>query len=293
MADKQSRLAEIYKAEKERGGGVLSTLGKRAKEKFDPRQMFNQKGFAAAALPSLFKAYDAVGKGKIKQLSETNKQLSETNKGGFSSAVLENGISSLITETRQVKIHSQLAAKNSVVLPSMARDMNVTRQNIVKLVKLQGGTATTKADMRFKRAGNREAAYESKFSKAGGVASKTPTKEGDKPKEESGGFFSTLITALSGVGGFASKLIGFFSSIFGIILASGIIGQFLADEETKKTVKDFIILFKNLNNREPMEIEIIDNLKDKLSVDIIKKVLDENVIISLKNDSFDNAGDMV
>jgi hypothetical protein len=30
-----------------------------------------------------------------------------------------------------------------------------------------------------------------------------------------------------------------------------------------------------------------------LSVDIIKKVLDENVIISLKNDSFDNAGDMV
>jgi hypothetical protein len=42
-----------------------------------------------------------------------------------------------------------------------------------------------------------------------------------------------------------------------------------------------------------MEIEIIDNLKDKLSVDIIKKVLDENVIISLKNDSFDNDGDMV
>ena len=31
MADKQSRLAEIYKAEKERGGGVFSTLGKRAK----------------------------------------------------------------------------------------------------------------------------------------------------------------------------------------------------------------------------------------------------------------------
>jgi hypothetical protein len=65
------------------------------------------------------------------------------------------------------------------------------------------------------------------------------------------------------------------------------------DNQNIKTVKDFIILFKNLNNREPMEIEIIDNLKDKLSVDIIKKVLDENVIISLKNDSFDNDGDMV
>ena len=65
------------------------------------------------------------------------------------------------------------------------------------------------------------------------------------------------------------------------------------DNQNIKTVKDFIILFKNLNNREPMEIEIIDNLKDKLSVDIIKNVLDENVIISLKNDSFDNDGDMV
>ena len=220
MADKQSRLAEIYKAEKERGGGVLSTLGKRAKEKFDPRQMFNQKGFAAAALPSLFKSYDAVGKTK------KAKELSESGRGGFSSAVLENGISSLITETRQVKIHSQLAAKNSVVLPAMARDMNVTRQNIVKLVKLQGGTATTKADMFFKRAGDREADYESKFSKAGGVASTKPTQVGAKPGEE--GKSKGILGAIG----------DFLPGIFKGILAAGIIGQFLQDEETRKTIKD-------------------------------------------------------
>ena len=231
MADKQSRLAEIYKAEKSKGGGLASTLGKRVIEKIDPRQFFNQKGFMASAMPSLFKSYKAQTAS-----AATSKGLGG---GSFSTGVLENKLDVLVNETRELKIHSKIAAKNSVVLPSMARDMNVTRQNIVKLVKLQGGTATTKADMFFKRAGDREAGYESKFSKAGGVASTKPTQVGAKP-EESGGFFSTLMTTLSGVGGFASKLIGFFSSIFGIILASGIIGQFLADEETKKTVKDFI-----------------------------------------------------
>ena len=59
MADKKSRLAEIYKSEKATGGGLTSTLGKRFKEKFDPRQMFNQQGFMAAFLPSIFKAYKA------------------------------------------------------------------------------------------------------------------------------------------------------------------------------------------------------------------------------------------
>ena len=55
MADTQSRLAEIYKAEKSKGGGIASTLSKRALEKMDPRKFFNQKGFLATALPSLFK----------------------------------------------------------------------------------------------------------------------------------------------------------------------------------------------------------------------------------------------
>ena len=62
MAINKSRLAEIYKSEKSKGGGLTTTLGKRALEKFDPRQMFNQSGFAAAVLPSLFKSYSAIKK---------------------------------------------------------------------------------------------------------------------------------------------------------------------------------------------------------------------------------------
>lgn len=56
--------------------------------------------------------------------------------------------------------------------------------------------------------------------------------------------------------------------------------------QNTKTVKDFIVMFNQLNNREPMEFEIIDNLKDKLSVEIIQKVLCDNNLISFKNESY-------
>ena len=54
------------------------------------------------------------------------------------------------------------------------------------------------------------------------------------------------------------------------------------NEFNKKIVNDFIKLFNDLNNREPMESEIIDNLKEKMSIDDIKKILDGNKTISVK-----------
>lgn len=62
-------------------------------------------------------------------------------------------------------------------------------------------------------------------------------------------------------------------------------------EINKKIVKDFIELFKNLNNREPMETEILDNLKDKINTVIIKKILDENTVINLNNNNNNNLND--
>ena len=52
-------------------------------------------------------------------------------------------------------------------------------------------------------------------------------------------------------------------------------------EMNKKSVNDFIEVFTNLNNREPMENEILDNLKDKIDIIIIKKILDENKTTNL------------
>jgi hypothetical protein len=234
MADKKSRLAEIYKAEKSKGGGIASTLGKRALEKMDPRKFFNQKGFLAAALPSLFKSYSAtpeVSGRKISQTSSEVGQAKENKATSVSTGALETKLDILTGETRELKIHSKLAAKNSVVLPSMARDMNVTRQNIVKLVKLQGGTATTKADMFFKRASDREAGYESRFSKAGGVTTKTPTQVGAKPKEEkeSGGILGFLGTIASYL--LKGGLLG--------LLAIGV-GKLLENQDVLEGVKSFV-----------------------------------------------------
>ena len=55
-----------------------------------------------------------------------------------------------------------------------------------------------------------------------------------------------------------------------------------ANESNKKAVSDFINLFISLNNREPMESEIFDNLKDKIDVNTIKKIIDDNHFLNIK-----------
>ena len=59
-------------------------------------------------------------------------------------------------------------------------------------------------------------------------------------------------------------------------------------ELNKKIVSDFVVLFNNINNREPMESEIIDNLKDKIDVNTIKKVIDQNRTIPVKLNTDDS-----
>ena len=148
-----SRLADIYKSEKSKGGGLGSTLGKAALEKIDPRKMFDQKGLMAAMLPSMFKAYNATGSNK--SASSRASSLSTPNVD----------LSSLENELVNISINTRMTAKNTMVMPMMARDVNITKLNIMKLVKLQGGTASKKSDMFWKDSAAREKEYESKFSK--------------------------------------------------------------------------------------------------------------------------------
>jgi hypothetical protein len=54
------------------------------------------------------------------------------------------------------------------------------------------------------------------------------------------------------------------------------------NELNRKIVQDFVTLFNNLNNREPMESEIIDNLKEKVDVNTIKKIIEQNKSLSVK-----------
>jgi hypothetical protein len=54
-------------------------------------------------------------------------------------------------------------------------------------------------------------------------------------------------------------------------------------EENNKIIQDFIDSFIKLNNREPLETEIIDNLKDKMDISIIKKNLENINFFNIKN----------
>lgn len=53
------------------------------------------------------------------------------------------------------------------------------------------------------------------------------------------------------------------------------------NELNNKIVKDFIVLFSDLNNREPMDSEIIDNLRDKIDITILQKIIDEHKSIEI------------
>ena len=56
-------------------------------------------------------------------------------------------------------------------------------------------------------------------------------------------------------------------------------------EQNHKIIKDFIESFVSLNNREPMESEIFDNLKDKIDIKTIRKILENNRALNIKLDN--------
>jgi len=120
--------------------------------------------------------------------------------------------------------NTKISAKNSMMMPSMARDMNVMRQNIVKLVKLSGGKASTKADMFFMKAAEREKAYESQIQ-----SSKSPTSvsaDTDSSTSKGGGGFKGLMMTVVG----------------GLLAALGVAAfKYFTDPEFKNMVDEKII----------------------------------------------------
>jgi predicted chitinase len=70
----------------------------------------------------------------------------------------------------------RVIAKSFLSFAGIARDLNVARQNVIKLVKLEGGTPTNKADAHFLKQAEREKALEAQTAEE--------KKEETKPKKE-------------------------------------------------------------------------------------------------------------
>jgi hypothetical protein len=203
-----SNFADLVRAQRQSGAGVLGSLGaaynQQMLEKLDPRnKLFSRKGTLVALFPGL-KGYQASAK-------------TSSIKGGSIGSTSFGSVET-ITRLDSIAKDSKISAKNSMVLPMMARDFNLVRQNIAKLVKLQGGTAANRADMFFKRSGERESLYESKFGKLGSGGKKS----GSIPSNKSGGgggILSLLGGLFSGVGNVAGGLLGGIGS-----LGAGLLG---------------------------------------------------------------------
>jgi hypothetical protein len=227
-----------------RGGALASGVSDILKEKIDPRRfLFKSDGVMTTLFPSL-RAFKAKGAGE---------------KGDL----LSSGSAASTPVLNEILINSQITAKNTAVLPMMGRDMNIMRQGIVKLVKLQGGTQRDKADRFFMSARDREALYESQFGKR---ASKsiTPSKQDTGKENESVltkilkglGFLEIirdLMPLLRIIGGIALPMM---SALFGTLLpivvgSAAIYGfkQLLDDWKKGKEEKEDLAYLKRLQDQ--------------------------------------------
>lgn len=178
----QTRLGKILEQEYKSNGlisGTTSALGKRALEKMDIRNsLFGGTGLGSILGRKIFgKGYSAT-RGVNSGISSASQDLS----------------SSSNTQLDELNANARITAKNTLALPSMARDMHLIKKNIMQLVKLQGGTPTTKAGDWFSRQSAREAAFESKF---GGK--NAPVQVTGNNKEVKGGTGSLLLSLFGGL----------------------------------------------------------------------------------------------
>jgi hypothetical protein len=155
-----NRLASILQQEyKTKGlvGGTASAVGKAAKEKLDIRNaLFSGEGIGSVIGTKIF------GKGYSATKREKTGTQKSTSPESLSSA-LSSGESPVLQE---MNANMKLTAKNSMSLPMMARDMNLMKLNIFKLVKSFGDKPNTnKTDMFYEKSKIRNAAYNNTIGK--------------------------------------------------------------------------------------------------------------------------------
>jgi hypothetical protein len=214
--------SELVKSRRDRGGSITGSISygikERLKEKFDPRRMINQKGLLTSLFPSL-RSYQAGG-------SKTGQQLN-------SPSMMSESLTSLEPVLESISINTKLSAKNSMVLPMMHRDINVIRQNMAKLVKLEGGTPASRADKFFMKSRDLQAAYDVQ-SKSEKSIKPTPEEDGDKS------FFQILLggilKGLTALGGVITSAFGSIAETFKKILNIKELAKAILLKESFKTM---------------------------------------------------------
>jgi len=188
-----ANFADLVRAQRESGKGVIGSLSgaynQQNMQKFDVRnKLISRSGLAAALFPGL-KGYQA-------------QPISSKSSGSMVSPALSNSPTALSSIAKDARI----SARNSMALPSIAR-------NMARMVKLMGGTPSKY----FDSAAEKETAKEAKFGK-GGTGSAIL---GKGTAGSGGGILSMLGGALGSIGSVAGSILGGIGSLMGSA-ASGI-----------------------------------------------------------------------
>jgi len=205
---------ELLKQRRRSGEGIMSSIAGSAasniRETADIRNyLFKSGSFLNALFPNV-KGYKSVDKTPRLKTSPTSLSVGMD---GMSGQKLDD-----------INQNVKITAKNSVVLPKIAMDMNLVKLNIMKLVSAANKPVSRDPDMFFAGAKQRENMYEAQFGKR-----TTPTPTSTSP-EKKDGFLSKIFESLS-------------KDLFGTLIRGGLItgllyliGKYFTDNEFKDSV---------------------------------------------------------
>lgn len=192
MAEKESRLAQILRSELKSGKGMsdslLNAFAANMKEQKDWRKVFPKQGVFGQVMRGVFgQGYRYGAKAQRESAGSSGSGLSSVTAGAI-----------------------RITARNSMFLPSMARDMNIMKQNMQLLVRASGRKAYGKPETdfhKFKIGGPKKAAPKAASSSGGGGVT-------DIAGGVVGGIFSTF--------SFVSSLAGSIVKGLGSVLGTGL-----------------------------------------------------------------------
>ena len=203
-----TKFSQLYKQEL-KSQGILSSLGsaalKQTRQRMDIRNtLFGGSGVMSLAGQKIFgKGYSPLDKSYSALSSSPSSTSSNAN---------SQGITDLLASSDRQESLLRVISKNTFNMNMMARDTNITRQNIVSLTKKMTGKSSRSQDALWYGAKTRESAIDS-FAKRGNQS----TQQGNTTPSNAGGSSSFMGSIMGGLGTLGSLGGGILGGLFGVI----------------------------------------------------------------------------
>ena len=203
-----TKFSQLYKQEL-KSQGILSSLGsaalKQTRQRMDIRNtLFGGSGVMSLAGQKIFgKGYSPLDKSYSALSSSPSSTSSNAN---------SQGITDLLASSDRQESLLRVISENTFNMNMMARDTNITRQNIVSLTKKMTGKSSRSQDALWYGAKTRGSAIDS-FAKRGNQS----TQQGNTTPSNAGGSSSFMGSIMGGLGTIGSLGGGILGGLFGVI----------------------------------------------------------------------------